>query len=291
MPGAGLIVAQVFHGLVLGGMLALVGSGLTVILGTLGLVNFAHGAFFTFAAYAGWLVWSATGSYLAALVVGPLVTCALGLLLERTLIRRFYGRPHEDQILLTFGLGIVIVEALRWVFGGVGKTLPVPDALAGASRLGPILYPDYRLVVFAIAAAALLACWLVLYHSRLGLIVRAAIEDTVMVRILGLRASRIRALVFGLGILAVGLAGVVLGPIVSIAPDTGERFMVLSFVVVVIGGLGSFPGAILGGLIAGQIQTLTSIVNPAWSDLMLFVVMVLILAVRPRGLLGVEGRS
>ncbi|MBS0445886.1 MAG: branched-chain amino acid ABC transporter permease [Proteobacteria bacterium] len=291
MPPTALIVSQVFHGLVLGGMLALVGAGLTVILGTLGLVNFAHGAFFTLAAYAGWLIYDRTGSYAIALVAGALLTCAIGLAIERALISRFYARPHEDQILLTFGLGIVIVEALRWKFGGVGQTMPVPDLLAGATQVGPVVYPTYRLGVFAIAAAALLGCYLLLYHSRLGLVVRAAIEDTVMVRILGLRASLIRSMVFGLGVLVVGVAGVALGPIVSIHPDVGARLMVQSFVVVVIGGLGSFPGAILGGFIAGQIQTLTSIVDPAYSDLMLFLVMVVILAVRPRGLLGVEGRS
>lgn len=291
MPPTGLILSQVFHGLVLGGMLALVGSGLTIILGTLGLVNFAHGAFFAFAAYAGWLVYTATGSYVLALVLGALLTCALGVAVERLLISRFYQRPHEDQILLTFGLGIMIVEALRFQFGGVGKTMPVPDVLAGALRIGPIIYPEYRLAVFALAAVALLGCYLLLYHSRLGLTVRAAIEDTVMVRILGLKASRIRSLVFALGVLAVGVAGVALGPIVSIYPDVGARFMVQSFVVVVIGGLGSFPGAILGGFVAGQIQTLTSIVDPAYSDLMLFLTMVIILAVRPRGLLGHEGRQ
>jgi branched-chain amino acid transport system permease protein len=291
MPPTALILSQVFHGLVLGGMLALVGSGLTIILGTLGLVNFAHGAFFTFAAYAGWLAYDMTGSYVVAVVLGAIVTCLLGVAIERSLISRFYQRPHEDQILLTFGLGIVITEALRWRFGGVGKTMPVPESLSGVMRLGPMLYPDYRLAVFAIAAAALLACYLLLYHSRIGLIVRAAIEDTVMVRVLGLRASMIRSTVFGLGVLAVGVAGVALGPIVSIYPDVGGRYMVLSFVVVVIGGLGSFPGAILGGFVAGQIQTLTSIVDPAYSDLMLFLAMVVILSVRPRGLLGVEGRQ
>jgi branched-chain amino acid transport system permease protein len=272
-------------------MLALVGSGLTIILGTLGVVNFAHGAFFTFAAYAGWLVYTYTGSYALALLLGAGLTCLLGVVIERSLISRFYQRPHEDQILLTFGLGIMIVEALRFQFGGVGKTMPVPDALAGVIRIGPLIYPDYRLAVFALAAVALFACYMLLYHSRLGLTVRAAIEDTVMVRILGLKASKIRSLVFALGVLAVGVAGVALGPIVSIYPDVGARFMVQSFVVVVIGGLGSFPGAILGGFVAGQIQTLTSMFDPAYSDLMLFLTMVIILAVRPRGLLGVEGRQ
>jgi len=291
MPPLPLVLSQVFHGLVLGGTLALVGCGLTIILGTLNIVNFAHGAFFAVGAYAGWMAYEATGSYLAALVLGALATCAIGFIVERGLISRFYQRPHEDQILLTFGLGIVIVEALRAVFGGVGKTMSVPEWAAGAVSVGPVIYPTYRLVVFGIAAASLLTFYLLLYHSRLGLIVRAAIEDTLMVRILGLRASQIRAVVFAAGVLSVGIAGVVMAPIVSINPDVGARFLVQSFVVVVIGGLGSFPGAIVGGLIAGQIQTLTAIVEAAYSDIALFMTMVLILAVRPRGLMGVEGRK
>lgn len=291
MPPSAVIISQVFHGLVLGGMLALVGCGLTIILGTLGLVNFAHGALFAVGAYAGWLAFEATGSYLLAVLIGAGLTCALSFALEQGLISRFYQRPHEDQILLTFGLGIVIVEALRVQFGGVGKTMAMPEWASGVMELGSIIYPTYRLLVFAIAAVALLVFYVLLYHSRLGLIVRAAIEDTVMVRILGLRASKIRAVVFAIGGLAVGLAGVVMGPIVSINPDAGARFMVQSFVVVVIGGLGSFPGAILGGFIAGLIQTTTAIFDSAFSDVMLFLAMVVILAVRPRGLLGVEGRQ
>ncbi|MEO7338900.1 MAG: branched-chain amino acid ABC transporter permease, partial [Caldimonas sp.] len=208
MPSTTLLISQIFHGLVLGGMLALVGCGLTIILGTLGLVNFAHGAFFAIGAYAGWLAYAWTGSYLAALVLGALATCAVGFVIERGLISRFYQRPHEDQILLTFGIGIVVVEALRAGFGGVGKTMAVPEWASGAVSIGPIIYPTYRLVVFGIAAVSLLAFYLLLYHSRLGLIVRAAIEDTLMVRILGLRASLIRAMVFALGVLSVGLAGV-----------------------------------------------------------------------------------
>lgn len=291
MPPLPLVISQVFHGLVLGGTLALVGCGLTIILGTLGLVNFAHGAFFAIGAYAGWLAFEWTGSYLAAVVIGAAVTCAFGFVIERGLISRFYQRPHEDQILLTFGLGIVIVEALRAVFGGVGRAMPSPDWAAGAVSIGPVIYPEYRLVVFGIAALSLLVFYLLLYHSRLGLIVRAAIEDTLMVRILGLRAAQIKAVVFAIGVLAVGLAGVVMAPIVSINPDVGARFMVQSFVVVVIGGLGSFPGAIIGGFIAGQIQTLTAIFEAAYSDVALFLTMVAILAVRPRGLMGVEGRK
>lgn len=291
MPPLALVISQMFHGLVLGGMLALVGCGLTIILGTLGLVNFAHGAFFAVGAYAGWLAYDWTGSYFAALAIGACTTCGIGFVVERSLISRFYQRPHEDQILLTFGLGIVMVEALRAGFGGIGKTMPTPDWAAGAVSIGPVIYPEYRLVVFGIAALSLLGFYLLLYHSRLGLIVRAAIEDTLMVRILGLRASQIRAVVFALGVLAVGLAGVAMAPIVSISPDVGARFMVQSFVVVVIGGLGSFPGAILGGFVAGQIQTLTAIFDSAYSDVALFTMMVAILALRPRGLLGVEGRK
>jgi branched-chain amino acid transport system permease protein len=290
VPSLNLVIIQLFHGLVLGGMLALVSSGLTIILGTLGLVNFAHAALFTFGAYAGLMVFESTHSFVLALIAGAVITCLLGILLERLLIRRFYLRPHEDQILMTFGLGIVIVEALRAGFGGLGRTMPTPAWGSGIVRMADLVYPLYRLEIFIIAAIALLIFYLVLFHSRLGLIVRAAIEDTTMVRILGLRASRIRMIVFGVGVLAAGLAGIVLGPILSIYPDMGLRFMVQSFVVVVIGGLGSFVGAIVGGFIAGEILTMTALFNTAYSDAMLFVAMVAILVFRPRGLFGTEGR-
>ena len=283
--------AQAFNGLVLGALLALIASGLTIIYGTLGVLNLAHGAMFMVGGYAGVVAYQYTGSYLVAVAAGSLFVMALGLLMERAVIRHFYDRPPEDQILVTFGLGIVYVELVRLIFGSLSQSMPPPSWAAGITSLGFMIYPTYRLAVVGIVAVALLALYLVLYRSRLGMIVRAGIEDAVMVDSLGIDVYRVFMIVFGIGAMAAGFAGIVNVPIAPITPDVGESILVETFVVVVIGGVGSFPGAVLGGLIAGEILSLTSMVDPAYSQVMLFLVMTFVLVVRPRGLLGEQGRA
>jgi branched-chain amino acid transport system permease protein len=283
--------AQAFNGLVLGALLALIASGLTIIYGTLGVLNLAHGAMFMVGGYAGVVAYQYTGSYLVAVAAGSLFVMALGLLMERVVIRHFYDRPPEDQILVTFGLGIVYVELVRLIFGSLSQSMPPPSWAAGITSLGFMIYPTYRLAVVGIVAVALLALYLVLYRSRLGMIVRAGIEDAVMVDSLGIDVYRVFMIVFGIGAMAAGFAGIVNVPIAPITPDVGESILVETFVVVVIGGVGSFPGAVLGGLIAGEILSLTSMVDPSYSQVMLFLVMTFVLVVRPRGLLGEQGRA
>jgi branched-chain amino acid transport system permease protein len=215
----------------------------------------------------------------------------VGVVMERLIIRHFYGRPHEDQLLVTFGLGIVFVEAVRFTFGSLSKMVPPPPALVGITDLGFMIYPTYRLALLGIVAVALLALYIVLYRTRIGMIVRAGIEDSVMVDALGIDVYKIFMLVFGIGAMAAGFAGIVNAPVVSIAPDVGEEILVQTFVVVVIGGVGSFPGAVLGGLIAGEIISITSMFNPGYSYVMLFAAMTLVLVLRPYGLLGSAGRE
>ncbi len=284
-------VSQVFNGLASGALLALISSGLTIIYGTLGVLNLAHGAMFMLGGYAGYVAYHATGSFLLAVVVGALFMVVVGAVVERVLIRRFYDRPHEDQILLTFGIGIVIVELVRLGFGSLTLSVPPPAWAAGVTPMGFLIYPTYRIVVLAIAGVALALLYLVLYRTRLGMIVRAGIEDSGMVGMLGINIDRVFMLVFGIGAMAAGFAGIVNAPVVSLTPDLGSSILVQTFVVVVIGGVGSFPGAILGGLVAGEILSLTSMVDPAYSEVMLFVVMTLVLVLRPQGLLGVPGRA
>lgn len=291
MPSMSLFMSQVFNGLALGVLLALIAAGLTIIYGTLGVINFAHGALFVVGAYAGFSIFTATGSFVLSLVGAALVAMAIGLALERGLIQRFYHRPHEDQILVTFGISIVIVEIIRGIYGGVGQRVPLPSWGQGVIDMGFVTYPLYRVEILLIAATVLFLCWYVLYKTRLGLIIRSGIEDALMVRLLGINVQRYFMLVFGIGAAAAGFAGMIYGPIVSIVPDMGFRVLIQSFVVVVLGGVGSFPGAILGGLIAGQILSLTSLFNPVYSDVMLFAAMALILIFRPQGLMGVEGRA
>jgi branched-chain amino acid transport system permease protein len=284
-------LSQMFNGLVLGALLALISSGLTIIYGTLGVLNLAHGAMFMLGGYAGYVAYSYTESFPLAVVVGTLFVMLVGVLMERGIIRYFYTRPAEDQILVTFGLGIVFVEAVRFFFGSLSKSVPPPPGLIGITNLGFMVYPTYRLALFGIVAVALLVLYLVLYRTKLGMIVRAGIEDPVMVGSLGINVYRVFMLVFGIGAAAAGFAGIVNAPVVSLAPDVGEPILVQTFVVVVIGGVGSFPGAVLGGLIAGEIISITSMFNPGYAYVMLFVAMTLVLVFRPYGLLGSAGRE
>jgi branched-chain amino acid transport system permease protein len=287
----GNFVSQLFNGLASGALLALISSGLTIIYGTLGVLNLAHGAMFMLGGYAGYVAYQATGSFLAAVCAGAVFLAVVGVILERVMIRSFYDRPAEDQLLVTFGLGIVIVELVRLGFGSLTLSVPPPPFARGITPLGFMIYPTYRLVVLGIAAAALALIYLVLYRTRLGMIVRAGIEDTSMVDMLGINVDRVFMVVFGIGAMAAGFAGVINAPVVSLTPNVGEAILVQTFVVIVIGGVGSFPGAILGGLISGEILSLTSMIDPAYSQVMLFVVMTLVLLLRPQGLLGVRGRE
>jgi branched-chain amino acid transport system permease protein len=254
-------------------------------------LNLAHGAMFMLGGYAGWVAWDYTHSFIVAVIAGSLFVMIVGVVMERVVIRYFYKRPHEDQLLVTFGIGIVFVEAVRFYFGSLSKALPPPASLVGITNLGFMLYPTYRIALLGIVAVALVALYVVLYRTRIGMIVRAGIEDAMMVDALGIDVYKVFMLVFGIGAMAAGFAGIVNAPVVSIAPDVGEAILVQTFVVVVIGGVGSFPGAVLGGLIAGEIISLTSMVNPGYSYVMLFVAMTLVLVLRPYGLLGTAGRE
>jgi branched-chain amino acid transport system permease protein len=287
----GNFLSQCFNGLVLGALLALIASGLTIIYGMLGVLNLAHGAMFMLGGYAGWVAYTYSGSFIVAVIAGSLFVMVVGVLTERLIIRSFYSRPNEDQLLVTFGLAIVFVEAVRFFFGSLSKTVPPPALLTGITPLGFMVYPTYRLALLAIVSAALLALCFVLYRSRIGMIVRAGIEDSVMVDSLGIDVYRVFMLVFGIGAMAAGFAGIINAPVVSISPDVGESILVQTFVVVVIGGVGSFPGAVLGGLLAGEIISLTSMFNPGYAYVMLFVAMTLVLVLRPHGLLGAAGRE
>jgi branched-chain amino acid transport system permease protein len=192
-------LSQCFNGLVTGALLALISSGLTIIYGTLGVLNLAHGAMFMLGGYAGWVAYTYTGSFIVAVIAGSLFVMIVGVLIERIVIRQFYSRPPEDQILVTFGLGIVIVETVRHFFGSLSQSVPPPPALMGITPIGFMMYPTYRLALLGIVAAALLVLYIVLYRTRIGMIVRAGIEDAGMVGALGLVVYQVFMLVFGIG--------------------------------------------------------------------------------------------
>jgi branched-chain amino acid transport system permease protein len=279
-------VSQLFNGLVSGALLSLISAGLTIVYGTLGVLNLAHGALFMLGGYAGFVAYQYTGSYIAALIVGALFVGIVGIVIERGIIRYFYDRAEEDQILVTFGLGIVLVELIRLFFGSLAQNVPPPGWAAGITMLGFMIYPTYRLLVFGIVVVALALLYLLLYRTRLGMVVRAGIEDAPMVDMLGINVQRTFMVVFGIGAMAAGFAGIVNAPIISISPNVGDDILIECFVVVVIGGVGSFPGAVVGGIVAGEIMSLTSMVNPAYSQVMLYAVMALVLILRPQGLFG-----
>jgi branched-chain amino acid transport system permease protein len=285
------LISQLVNGVALGALLALISSGLTIIYGTLGVLNLAHGAMFMLGGYAGYAAYEATGSFLVAVIAGTLFLLVVGVVMERVIIRHFYSRPHEDQLLVTFGLAMCLVEVVRFFFSSLSKTVPPPPLLSGITSLGVMFYPTYRLAVVGVVAVALLALFIVLYRTRLGMIVRAGIEDSTMVDSLGINVDRVFMAVFGIGAMAAGFAGIVNAPVVSLTPDMGESILVETFVVVVIGGVGSFPGAVLGGLIAGEIISITSMIDPSYAYVMLFAAMTLVLLVRPHGLLGMRGRE
>jgi branched-chain amino acid transport system permease protein len=283
------LAAQVFTGLVLGGIFVLLAIGLSLIFGLMTVVNFSHGALYMLGAYFGFMLLGWTGSFVAALVLAPLLVGTFGLLVERLLIRPLYGRSPDDPLLLTFGLSLVLVETARLVWGKIGLTLDPPRALEGAVNLGFTYFPTYRLFVIAVTAVVLVALWLFLEKTNVGLIIRAGSRDPLMVRALGFDVGRIWFLVFGIGTGLAGLAGILAGPMRGAYAEMGVTIIIESFVVVVVGGMGSLVGAIVSGLLIGQVVSLTTFFAPKLAEIVVFIFMALVLLIRPSGLFGEAG--
>ena len=282
------LALQLLTGLQIGAIYVLIALGLTLIFGTLGVANFAHGALFMIGAYLGWLISSHTGYWLAFLVV-PLALFALGIVLERGLIQFFYQRPVTDQILVTFGLALVLQEAMRWAFGGTSRPFPAPSWALIPMNIGIGYYPPWRLVIVGLTLAVVVLLYLMLRFTRFGLVIRAGMRDPEMLRFLGINVTNRFTFVFGLGALLAGFAGVIGGPTTAVNPELGMAMLVPSFLVVVIGGMGSLPGAILAGLLMGQAVSLAVLIYPPIAQVIVYIVAAVILLWRPRGLLGVRG--
>jgi branched-chain amino acid transport system permease protein len=283
------LAAQLFTGLILGGILVLLAIGLSLIFGLMTVVNFAHGSLYMLGAYVGFFVLGYTKSFWAALVIAPLVVGVFGLLIERVLIRPLYGRGPDDPLLLTFGLSLVLVEAVKLVAGKLGLTLDPPKALAGALDLGFMKFPAYRIFVVLVTIVVLGALWLFLEKTSIGLIVRAGSRDALMVRALGIDLGRVWFYVFGLGIAMAGLAGILAGPLRGVYAEMGIEIIIEAFVVVVVGGMGSLPGAIVAGLLIGECISLTTFFAPKLAEIVVFMVMAVVLLARPSGLFGEAG--
>jgi branched-chain amino acid transport system permease protein len=289
VPEFSTLLAQVFTGLVLGMIYVLLAIGLSLIFGLMTVVNFAHGALFMLGAYFGVFLLTYTKSFWVALIVAPLMVGAIGLLLERFLIRRLYGRSPDDPLLLTFGLSLILVEGVKVLWGKIGLTLDPPRALSGAVDLGFMAFPAYRLFLIGITVAVLIGLYFFLGRTNIGLIIRAGSRDPLMVRALGIDLGRIWLVVFGIGTALAGLAGILAGPMRGAYAEMGVTMVIESFVVIVVGGMGSLLGAVVAGLLIGQVVGLTTLFVPKAAEIMVFVVMAVVLLVRPSGLFGEAG--
>jgi branched-chain amino acid transport system permease protein len=278
-------VQAAVNGLILGLIYVAIAIGLTIIFGMLRLVNFAHGAFYAIGAYTG-LVVAGHAGFFAGVIAAPIVVGILAFVLDRVLLRSFYSKPPTAQILVTFGIALVVEEALRLIFGGTTRQLAIPDWMSGSVALAGLQYPAYRLYLALAIVVVVMAVWFFIERTTYGLIVRAGVRDRVMVQLLGGNVEAASTLIFVLGAALAGLVGVAASPIYSVDPGTGFAFLIPSFVVVVIGGLGSFWGAVVGGIVVGELMSISQVAFPVVSDVIIYVAMALVLLLRPQGLLG-----
>lgn len=284
-----LFMLQLMTGIALGAIYALLAIGLSLIFGMLTVVNFAHGAFFMVGAFLGVYFWELTGSFWLSLVIAPLVVGVIGLVSERFLVRPLYGRGIDYPLLLTFGLSYVLIDVVRALFGIEGVQSSTPASLRGAVDLGFGHFPLYRLFLIGATAAVVLALWLFLEKTRYGLIIRAGSRDSEIVRVLGVDITKVWWLVFGLGTAIAGLSGVLAAPTRAVNPEMGIHVLAEAFVVTVVGGMGSLPGAVVAGLLVGIVFSMTALLAPAYAEMSIFVLMALVLLVRPQGFFGKAG--
>ncbi|MBR0838824.1 branched-chain amino acid ABC transporter permease [Bradyrhizobium liaoningense] len=279
-----LILSQAVNGLVLGFLYVLIAVGLSVIFGMLGIVNFAHGAFFAIGAYLALMLNRDFGW--AAALLAPLFTGLIGMLVEFVLIRRLYGKEPLLGLILTFALALFFEAILRLVFGAAPLPFTPPKFLAGFVEYGPVLITNYRIVVLAVTVFALVAFWSFLEYTPFGRIIRAGSRDAEMVGLLGINLPIVLSSVFGIGCLLAGLAGMLSGPLWTVNPSMAAGAIMPAFVIVTIGGLGSYAGAIIAGVLVGVVTAMTIQFYPDWSSAAMYVLMAVILLVRPRGLFG-----
>ncbi|WP_413206610.1 branched-chain amino acid ABC transporter permease [Rhodospirillum sp. A1_3_36] len=302
-----LVVEQILNGLQLGVTLFLMSAGLTLVFGIMGLINLAHGSFYMVGAYVAAWVTGLTGSLLMGLLAALPAAMAVGMAIELLVMRRLYTRDHLDQVLATFGLILFFNEMARILFGRQPLFLDVPDMLSGTVEILPgVPYPAYRLAIIAVGILVALGLWLLISRTRLGMRIRAGASDREMAAALGANVTTLQTLVFGLGALLAGLAGAMAGPILAVESGMGEKILILAFVVIVIGGIGSVRGALVAALSVGLVDTLGRAFLPnllrliateatadslgaTLSQLSIYLLMALVLAWKPKGLFPSHG--
>lgn len=281
-----LIISQILNGLGTGMIYALLAVGLTLILGALNIPNFAHGTLYAFGAYFAYTVNDLTGSFYLALLIAPFLVVLLGFIIESQGVRRLYSAHHDYQLLFLFAIALILQELIIIIWGPVGFSLLPPDGLSGAVNLGVMIYPKYRLAVLVFSAIVIFALYFFLNKTDLGAILRAGIENREMVTVLGININRVFFLTFGLGAYLAGLSGVLAAPILGLTPSMGLDILPICFVVVVVAGLGSIPGAIVAGILIGLCQGVTTIWWPEATNVVIYVMMGLTIILRPQGLFG-----
>jgi branched-chain amino acid transport system permease protein len=286
IPGP-LLFGQLLLGLINGAFYAMLSLGLAVIFGMLNIINFAHGSLFMMGAFASWMLLNYVGiGYFPALILAPILVGIFGIILEKTIISRLYKLDHLYGLLLTFGLSLVIEGLFRNAYGSSGMPYRIPDVLQGATNLGFMYMPNYRGWVVLAALVVCLTTWAIIEKTSLGATLRAATENAPLVQAFGVDVPRLITLTYGGGVALAAFAGVLAAPIYSVNPNMGTNFINTVFAVVVIGGMGSIMGSILTGFGLGVVEGLTKVFYPQASATVVFVVMVIVLLVRPRGLFG-----
>ena len=300
-----LFVMQCLNGMQLGVLLFLMAAGLTLVFGIMNFVNLAHGSLYMMGAFVGALVYNTTDSFILGVLAVIPAMLALAFVLEVLVFKRLYQRDHLDQVLATFGLILFFNELTRMIWGPSPYYMEVPPALSGTVNLFGIPYPAYRLLIVASGLAVALGCYLLIHRTRIGMLIRAGATHRAMVGALGINIKLLNSLVFGLGAVLAGLAGMLAGPILSVQPGMGEPVLILTMVVIVIGGIGSIRGAFLGALIVGVIDTVgrtllpavlrglfergtADTAGPALASMLIYILMAVVLALRPQGLFPVR---
>jgi branched-chain amino acid transport system permease protein len=279
------LLEQVVNGLLVGAYYLLIALGLSLIFSLGGIVNLAHGGFYAIGAYLAVLLAPRIG-FAGAFLASPILTGLIGVAVERLLFRRFYRSDPILSLLLTFGLAMVIEQSLRMIFGAAPLGFSIPTELRGQVFLGDFIYPRYRLIIFAVAIAAVTGTWFLVYRTAFGRVVRAGVQNPDMVGALGISLNPYMTAVAALGVGLAALAGVLLAPISGVHPAMGAEILTAAFVVVVIGGLGSFWGVILAAALVGVVRGITIYFYPPAGEASMYLLMALVLLVRPRGLLG-----
>lgn len=285
----GFWLTQILNGLMLGMIYVLIATGLTIIFGMMGIINFAHGDLLLVGTYVAWATYHTTGSLIAGLLLAPLIVGVVGVLIEVFMLRPIYDRDILLQLLITFGIAEFLRGGVMFIWGPRGHSFPIPEWGQVTVDLGLFSYPGYRLFVIVLASILLLAVYLLLTRTDIGVIIRAGTMDREMVNALGIDLSKVYLLVFVIGAALAGIAGALIGPIQGATPNMGIELLVPAFVVVVIGGMGSLRGTLVSGILVGELLVIVGVLFPRAAEASIYLAMVAVLLIRPRGLFGREG--